>query len=31
MEAIGPKGGKLRNLRVWVLDPEGKVLYSGVR
>ena len=31
VEAIGPKNGKLRNLRVWVLDPEGKVLYSGVR
>ncbi len=31
VEAIGPKGGKLRNLRVWVLDPQGEVLYSGVR
>jgi len=31
VEAIGPKGGKLSDLRVWVIDETGEVLYSGTR
>jgi len=31
VEAIGPKSGKLRDLRIWVIGMDGEVLYSGTR
>jgi hypothetical protein len=31
VEVIGPKGGDLRDLRVWVIGTDGQVLYSGTR
>ena len=31
VEAIGPPGGKLGDLRIWAIDETGQVLYSGTR
>ncbi len=31
VEAIGPKSGDLRDLRIWVISETGDVLYSGTR
>ncbi len=31
VELIGPKGGQLVDERLWVIDPQGDVLYSGTR
>jgi hypothetical protein len=31
VEAIGPRGGKLVDRRVWVISPEGDVLLTGTR
>jgi hypothetical protein len=31
LELIGPSGGQLDDLRLWVIDPSGNTVYSEVR